>query len=114
MALKLAALCAVLAATPGALAIRPTEHVAHVAQRATLADEAASSRNLLLFGLTQRDKAAHDEHRDAMIEVRVQCNLRAACASLPWRTAGPGLAAAVLSLAPGLRFPVWSPVRAQP
>ena len=68
MALKLA-LC-VLAATPGALCIRPTEH-AHVAQRAALSEEAAaSSRNLLLFGLTQRDKAAHDEHRDAMIEVR--------------------------------------------
>jgi len=88
MALKLAALACVLAATtPGALAIRPAERVAHVAQRATLADEAASSRNLLLFGLTQRDKAAHDEHRDAMIEVRAQCNLRAPCASLSARTA---------------------------
>jgi hypothetical protein len=70
--------CAALALLAGApaLAIRPGElklagDVA--ARRATLAQpavDAGSARNLLLFGLTQRDKAAHDEHRDAMIEAR--------------------------------------------
>ena len=31
---------------------------------------AAPGRSLALFGLTQRDKAAHQEKRDAMIEAR--------------------------------------------
>ena len=32
--------------------------------------DAAAHRKLLLFGLTARDKAAHEEKRDALIEVR--------------------------------------------
>jgi hypothetical protein len=55
------------------------------AQRALLA--AGGPRKLLLFGLTARDKAAHQEQRDAMIEVRAPAHPHA-------RAAGRGACAA--------------------
>lgn len=73
-----------LLAGSGVVAIRPEK--LSLASRATLADEAAAAgnaRNLLLFGLTQRDKAAHDEHRDAMIEARPRSAQRGLSRALP-------------------------------
>jgi hypothetical protein len=69
----LRALCVLLAA-PSALSIRPGQpDDSGLTRRSTLDSasvEAEAARKLLLFGLTARDKAAHNEHRDAMIEAR--------------------------------------------
>jgi hypothetical protein len=61
--------------------------------------DAAAHRKLLLFGLTARDKAAHEEKRDALIEVRrapARAPYPAGCSAPGGRTRRAGACTAAL------------------
>ena len=76
MGLRTAIVCVLAAGVPGLAARQPTTlqlsttaGLAGGRRYALESTHASASRRPLLFGFTQRDKAAHDEHRDAAIEV---------------------------------------------
>ena len=70
--LRLRCVAAALALAALAALVAPAAGRTLPASRSTAAADAdaAAHRKLLLFGLTARDKAAHEENRDALIEVR--------------------------------------------
>ena len=92
-ALCAAALAVVLAAAVAPAAGRALPAAAGPFRGAALASataahaDAAAHRKLLLFGLTARDKAAHEEKRDALIEASALGARRARPATAAQRAA---------------------------